>query len=310
MKMEPIQSQRDAPRLDKPMRITDQSWAEATVPVVSIQCTTYNHVNFIRDALEGFLMQATTFPVEILVHDDASTDGTADIVRQYRGRYPQLMRTVMQTENQWSKGLEASRRARKPFNDMARGTFIAFCEGDDYWTDPSKLQRQVEGIESTKGCVGSCHVTREFSDSNECLRLLGDWPKPILSTRDTIGPVTPWHTSSFVGRREVFEKLGSWITRVLSADMAIFMEYAAAGCIVCIPRVMSAYRNHSGGITKQAHWVSRYHTERIRFWKSVAKYVDHKQPELIQAIIHHHKSEQRRHITQRFKRLFAFLRAW
>ena len=90
--------------LAKPLRITEHNWPEGTVPLVSITCITYNHVNFIRDAIEGFLMQETTFPVEILIHDDASNDGTAEIVREYDARYPQLIKAIYQTENQYSRG--------------------------------------------------------------------------------------------------------------------------------------------------------------------------------------------------------------
>lgn len=127
------------PRLEKPARITEQVWPEGTVPVVSIKCITYQHGNFIRDAIEGFLMQETTFPVEIAIHDDASTDGTADIVREYKAKYPQLIQTVLQTENQWSKGTKPT----KFIEELVRGEFVALCEGDDYWTSPHKLQKQV-----------------------------------------------------------------------------------------------------------------------------------------------------------------------
>lgn len=126
--------------LEKPTKITEQQWPDGTVPLVSIRCITYNHVNFIRDAIEGFLMQETTFPVEILIHDDASTDGTADIVREYEAKYPQLIRPVYQTENQYSQG-------NKPgefLGPLIRGKYIAVCEGDDYWISSEKLEKQVD----------------------------------------------------------------------------------------------------------------------------------------------------------------------
>jgi glycosyltransferase involved in cell wall biosynthesis len=272
------------------------------MPLVSIWCITYNHANFIRDAIEGFLMQETTFPVEIFVHDDASSDGTAAIVSEYAAKYPQLFWTVLQTENQWSKGTGRI----LDFLKQQRGRFVALCEGDDYWTDATKLHRQVEAIENTPDSVGSCHVAREFNNASECLRLLGDWQKTTLTMRDVIGPVTPWHTSSFVGKKEVFQKLGPWITRVLSGDMAIFAAHAATGCIVCIPRIMSAYRNHSGGITKQPYWVRRYHKERIRLWKTIDRHVAHNEPQLIQATIRHHRRERGKSAFAFVKRLFAF----
>jgi glycosyltransferase involved in cell wall biosynthesis len=114
------------------------------LPLVSICCTTYNHEKYIRDAIEGFLMQKTTFPVEILIHDDASTDKTAQIVKEYAENHSDLIITIFQTENQYSQGI-------KPWPNFvfprARGKYIALCEGDDYWTDPLKLQKQVDFLE-------------------------------------------------------------------------------------------------------------------------------------------------------------------
>ena len=113
-------------------------------PLVSISCITYNHVNFIRDAIEGFLMQKTTFPIEILIHDDASTDGTENIIREYEAKFPDIIKPIYEKENQWVKG----RRGSAVFNfPRARGKYIALCEGDDYWTDQYKLQKQVDFLE-------------------------------------------------------------------------------------------------------------------------------------------------------------------
>jgi glycosyltransferase involved in cell wall biosynthesis len=126
------------------VRLADQVWPEGTVPVVSIYSLAYNHGVYIRNCLEGFLAQETDFPVEILIHDDASTDGTADTIREYEARYPGLVKPIYQTENQYSKGsAEFSRRNL----ERARGDYIAVCEGDDYWTDPRKLQKQVDFLD-------------------------------------------------------------------------------------------------------------------------------------------------------------------
>ena len=114
-------------------------------PLVSICCITYNHVKYIRDALEGFMMQKTDFPFEVLIHDDASTDGTADIIREYEQKYPDIIKPIYQTENQYSKGVEIFSTYNYP---RAQGKYIALCEGDDFWTDKSKLQFQVDFMES------------------------------------------------------------------------------------------------------------------------------------------------------------------
>lgn len=113
--------------------------------VVTVFCITYNHEKFIRQALEGMVMQKTNFPFEVLVHDDASTDGTADIIREFEARYPEIIRPIYQTENQYSQGKRICEDIMLP---RTKGKYIALCEGDDVWTDPLKLQKQVDFMES------------------------------------------------------------------------------------------------------------------------------------------------------------------
>jgi glycosyltransferase involved in cell wall biosynthesis len=114
-------------------------------PLVSICCLTYNHVNYINQCLNGFLMQQCDFEYEILIHDDASTDGTSDIIREYQKKYPEIIKPIIQTENQYSKGIGVNRVYNFP---RAKGKYIALCEGDDFWTDPLKLQKQVDFLET------------------------------------------------------------------------------------------------------------------------------------------------------------------
>lgn len=112
---------------------------------VSVICNAYNHEKYIRDALDGFVMQKTSFRFEVLIHDDASTDKTADIIREYEEKYPDLIKPVYQTENQYSKRNGVIRRLQK---SRANGKYVALCEGDDYWIDPEKLQKQYDFMES------------------------------------------------------------------------------------------------------------------------------------------------------------------
>ena len=115
-------------------------------PLVSICCITYNHSQFIRKCLDGFLMQKTDFPIEILIHDDCSTDGTTEIIREYEAKYPDLIFPLYEEENQYQQG----KAGEIDFYNYhrARGKYIAYCEGDDYWTNPLKLQKQVDFMET------------------------------------------------------------------------------------------------------------------------------------------------------------------
>lgn len=110
-------------------------------PIVSICCLTYNQEKYIRHCIDSFLMQKTDFDFEVLINDDASTDGTVEIIEEYAAQYPELIKPIFQKENQYSKGVSMNRSFNFP---RAKGEFIAICEGDDYWTDPEKLQKQVE----------------------------------------------------------------------------------------------------------------------------------------------------------------------
>ena len=127
---------------------------------VSVICTAYNHEKYIRDALEGFVSQKTDFRFEVLVNDDASTDGTAAIIREYAVKYPDIIRPVYQTENLYSQGVKIWRDVLLP---MARGSYIAFCEGDDYWCDDGKLAVQKAYLDTHPECSAVVHNSRFFS---------------------------------------------------------------------------------------------------------------------------------------------------
>lgn len=130
-------------------------------PLVSIRCLVYNHEPFLRQCLDGFVMQKTTFPFEAIVHDDASTDGSAAIIREYAEKYPDIIKPIYETENQYSKRDGSIGRiidaAMHP-----NSKYIATCEGDDYWTDPNKLQIQVDFLESHPDYVICSHNIKTY----------------------------------------------------------------------------------------------------------------------------------------------------
>jgi glycosyltransferase involved in cell wall biosynthesis len=135
-------------------------------PLVSICCAAFNHGRFIKDALNGFLMQETEFPFEIVIHDDASTDDTASVIREFESRYPEIITAIVQHKNQYSKGV-------RPFPVLyakSRGKYIAYCEGDDYWSDPCKLARQVEFLELNPEYVISGHNAMCIDDKYRIIR--------------------------------------------------------------------------------------------------------------------------------------------
>lgn len=130
--------------------------------MVSIRCITYNHEPYIRQCLEGFVMQKTNFRFEAIVHDDASTDGTVAIIREYAERYPDIIKPIYETENQYSKHDGSLNRI---MDAACTGKYLAFCEGDDCWTDPYKLQKQVDYLESHLECV-LVHTDLSVQDVN------------------------------------------------------------------------------------------------------------------------------------------------
>lgn len=131
--------------LTQPTLITKQVWPEGTIPLVHTRTMTFNHENYIRDCIEGILMQKTTFPVQVLIHDDASTDNTRAIVQEYEQKYPTIIKVFYQKENSYTKPDKLDRRSE--FWSWRIGKYEALCEGDDYWTDPLKLQKQVVFLE-------------------------------------------------------------------------------------------------------------------------------------------------------------------
>ena len=118
-----------------------KDWNE---PLLSIRCIVFNHEEYIAQALDGFLMQETNFPFEVIVHDDASTDKTTDIIREYELKYPKIIKPIYEKENMYSKHDGSISRIMR---DACKGKYLAFCEGDDYWTDSKKIQRQVDFLE-------------------------------------------------------------------------------------------------------------------------------------------------------------------
>lgn len=151
--------------------------------MVSICCITYNHEKYIADAMESFLMQECNFKFEILIHDDASTDKTPDIIREYEAKYPDVIKPIYQSENKYSQGVKISPTYLYP---NAKGKYIAICEGDDYWTDPNKLQLQVEYMEKNPKCSLYCHASNFVYENGTFIDKHDTFPKDMICSMDDI----------------------------------------------------------------------------------------------------------------------------
>ncbi len=239
-------------------------------PKLSIVCPTYNHVHFIRDALEGFVMQKTNFPFEVLIHDDASTDGTADIIREYALKYPDIIKPTYQTENQFGKSIYICRDILFP---GIQSKYVALCEGDDYWTDPFKLQKQVDFLESHPDYSICFHPVKVHWENHSKPDSL--YPKSKMLKKmnlDVLLQCNFIQTNSVVyrWRRECTKIFPDYIA---PGDWFLHLLHAQVGKIGYLPEVMGVYRKHAGGIWSGAGesdaWFSKYWMPHLLFYQKV-----------------------------------------
>lgn len=215
--------------------------------LVSIICNTYNHEKYISDALESFLMQKTNFKYEVLVHDDASTDKTVEIIKKYKNQYPDIIIPKYQSVNQYSKKIKINSEFQFP---RAKGKYVALCEGDDYWTDPYKLQKQVDFMENNPDCSLCVHAASMVN----------------ADTKDNIGEMRPSVDSRYFSVAEVIEGGGglfatnSMMFKVNSihnlpkfyinapvGDYPLCIYLAVIGKLYYIDEFMSSYRANATG---------------------------------------------------------------
>lgn len=211
-------------------------------PLVSICCITYNHEAFIRDALEGFLKQRVSFSYEILIHDDASTDRTADIIREYAARYPDRIRPLLQEKNQYSQGITNPSGA---FNfPRARGKYIAMCEGDDYWTDPDKLQKQVDYLEAHPECSLCIHSARILTvDGSLSERQMRPYHgDQVITPEKVVDKELGYAMASMVFLARLVKQLPDYYTNCPVGDIPLQLMAAAEGNCYYMDQDMSVYR--------------------------------------------------------------------
>ena len=249
-------------------------------PLVSVCCIAFNQAPFIRRCLDGVLRQKCSFPFEVIVHDDASTDGTAEIIREYAARYPDQVTAICQKENQYSKGMDISVAFVWP---RARGKFIALCEGDDYWTSPEKLQKQVSFLDAhpeysmsfsdyaVEKCFGKEYRIPAY---NAFLRR-----SPESITRNDIFSLVTQScpaTCTLVFRKEMLDlQACAELCRNLGfSDIVYHCLLAQQGKFHYVPEPLGCYRRACGSVTQaNAPMVAhKRHQKEIRDRLRVAEY--------------------------------------
>lgn len=214
--------------------------------IVSVCVITYNHCNYIRQCLDGILMQQTNFSFEIIVNDDCSTDGTAEIVKEYESKHPQLFKVTYQTENQYSKGVRGM-FPRFCF-PRARGKYIALCEGDDYWTDPLKLQKQVDFLEMHQDYVMTSHKCSVYNETLKQYVSENSSEEDVsYSMKDLLGGKWYYQTLSILFRADALNNMQLYKYRI-SSDTVLVYELLQTGKGIQFKEVMGCYRYHDKGI--------------------------------------------------------------
>lgn len=216
--------------------------------MVTIRCLVYNHEPYLRQCLDGFVMQQTNFRFEAIVHDDASTDGSAAIIREYAAKYPDIIKPIYEKENQYSKRDGSLRRI---MNAHMHGKYVAYCEGDDYWTDPLKLQKQVDFLESHPDYVMCTHrfqilseETKEFKeDWNGRFKAGLHFDLAHFMERNSwvTQPLSLLYRRSALNKEEYYKYKNS-------KDVTLMYYLLQQGKGLLMPDFMGVYRVHKGGV--------------------------------------------------------------
>lgn len=212
---------------------------------VAIVCITYNHQEYISDALDSFLNQITDFEFQVIIHDDASTDNTSEIIKEYKEKYPNKIFPIIQLENQFSKGIAGNKYRFKQINNLIDSEYVAICEGDDYWIDNYKLQKQVYFLDNNRTYSASTHRVRVFDDIEQRFIRKEGWNKERIKTEEFIlygAGIVP--TSSIVVRSKYF-KLPPFGAKYQFGDYQFQIYVSLNGQVFNFLDYMGVYRLNS-----------------------------------------------------------------
>lgn len=236
------------------------SW-DYVKPLISIICLTYNHEKFINQTLDGFLSQETSFPIEIVVRDDCSVDTTRKIIESYVAAYPQIIKPIFSESQLWP-----SRHVITEAINACNGTYLAFCEGDDYWIDHLKINRQASFLEENQEYGLAAHRSYQVQhnttrDSVATSLVIG---RDADNPRNTL-PVC--HTSSLLVRRSLIGSIPKWFDEVVPKDIPIMALATSKMKSRVFPEIASVYRIHSRGLSQN----SDFEEDRLQMLKVVRR---------------------------------------
>lgn len=250
--------------------------------IVSVLCTAYNHEKFIKDAIESVVNQKTDFRYEVIIHDDASTDRTAEIIEEYEKKYPHMIKTILQKENQLQKGSNICKEYLFP---QAKGKYIAFCECDDYWTDENKLQRQVDFLEAHREYSMCMHNAVKLNYVTGEKKLLDTFAEDGTYTQEEqilagLGTDFPAF-ASYLLRAEWLNNIPDFFFESKVLDYPIRQYYAHCGKVYYFKKPMSVYRvftpnSYMKKTSKDQLFYNDYTLEMINFFEKFNIYTGQK----------------------------------
>lgn len=237
--------------------------------IVSIRCCTYNQEPYIRQCLEGFVMQKTGFRFEAVVHDDASTDNTAAIIREYADKYPDIIKPLFSKENLYSRRDGSLSRL---MNEHMRGKYIAYCEGDDYWTDPFKLQKQVDFLESHPEYSACCTNSKAYFQKED-RQIYGKDRSGVLGL-DYLMNKNMIPTMSVIVRSDLFMKYYSELYPIMPVwkcgDLPMWIYLSMQGPIYRMSDYTGVYRILNNSASHHKDFIKQYdfllEGFRVRLW--------------------------------------------
>jgi glycosyltransferase involved in cell wall biosynthesis len=255
-------------------------------PFVAIWMVTYNHENYLSEAVESVMIQETNFEYKLFIGEDCSTDNTRKICKKLKEKYPKKIELFLNEKN-LGGNLNARQIYKQCFESGAK--YVALLEGDDYWTDPLKLQIQVDFLEEHSDYTGCFHYTQTVKENGE-LGSMACQNNNIMDfdAEDTFSTLALFHTSSFVFLRSALE-LPVWLSKIVSGDMALFSIIAAKGQLRCLPEEMSIYRKHEGGITSAPNILNNFHSQRIELMECLNEFHNYKYQKAADAVIEYHR---------------------